>query len=169
MRRNIIQTWIFDVGHGHPSNCRLSIFPIMILLATLIHLPNLIDSATFSLLFWQTHHLEDPQHSHLFSVLWDLTDLASSLLQSEEESLTTKRRTLKVLQLTGYAEFKMKNDIDQVMIGKLCQQNHPQTSGSGGKILSMQLIKPLLLLAILTKTVLLYVHLLMVFALALLN
>jgi hypothetical protein len=132
----------------------------MILLATLIHLPNLIDSATFSLPFWQTHHLEDPQRSHLFSVLWGLIGLASSLLQSEEESLTTKRRTLKVLQLTGYAEFKMKNDIDQVMIGRLCQQNHRQTSGSGGKILSMQLIKPLLLLVILTKTVLLSLSLL---------
>lgn len=169
IRRIITQTWMFDVGHGHPSNCRLSIFPIMILLATLIHLPNLIDSATFSLPFWQTHHLEDPQRSHLFSVLWGLIGLASSLLQSEEESLTTKRRTLEVLQLTGYAEFKMKNDIDQVMIGRLCQQNHRQTSGSGGKILSMQLIKPLLLLVILTKTVLLYVHLLMIFTFALLN
>jgi hypothetical protein len=63
----------------------------------------------------------------------------------------------------------MKNDIDQAMIGRLCQQSHPQTSGSGGKILSMQLIKPLLLLGISTKTVLLYVYLLIVFTFALLK
>jgi hypothetical protein len=49
----------------------------------------------------------------------------------------------------------MKNDIDQVTIGKLFRLSHPQISGSGGRILLMQLTRLPLLLETSMKTVLL--------------
>jgi hypothetical protein len=79
MCRNIIQIWMFDVDHEPPLNYRHSIFQTTTSPATLIPLPRLIDSTTFSLPFLQTRLLEDHPLSPLFNVLLDPTVLANNL------------------------------------------------------------------------------------------